>query len=87
LRKAVSEADRVLRKLNGRGSRPDLFHPRVRVTGLRAVFHVAEHFSHHAGQIVLLTKYSAKGLKFTPIAREEEERKRREYSGPVASGN
>jgi uncharacterized damage-inducible protein DinB len=29
---------------------------KFKVTGYEAVFHVAEHFSHHAGQIILLAK-------------------------------
>src|SRR5207253_1797940 len=29
---------------------------RVRVTGFKAIFHVAEHFAYHAGQIILVTK-------------------------------
>ena len=51
-----------------------------RVTGLRAVFHVAEHFSHHAGQIILLTKSLAgKDLKFTHLPIKKG--KRRKPSG------
>lgn len=41
---------------------------KFKVTGLEAVFHVAEHFSHHAGQIILLTKMmSGNDLKFTEL--------------------
>jgi uncharacterized damage-inducible protein DinB len=56
LEKTVGEACRVLRKL----SAEDLMRlhsiQNFRVTGLEAAFHVAEHFSHHAGQVILLTK-------------------------------
>jgi len=39
-----------------------------RVTGLEAVFHVAEHFSHHAGQIILMTKMlQGRNLAFTHL--------------------
>lgn len=39
-----------------------------RVSGLEAVFHVAEHFSHHAGQIILITKmHQGRGLGFTHL--------------------
>ena len=39
-----------------------------RVSGLYAVFQVAEHFSHHAGQIIYLTKLRQGGdLKFTHL--------------------
>ena len=39
-----------------------------KVTGFEAAFHVAEHFSHHAGQIILLTKMlKGRDLKFTQL--------------------
>ena len=39
-----------------------------RVTGLEASFHVAEHFSHHAGQIILITKsLTGRDLAFTQL--------------------
>jgi uncharacterized protein DUF1572 len=38
------------------------------VTGLRAVFNVAEHFSYHAGQIIYITKMKrARNLRFTKL--------------------
>jgi uncharacterized damage-inducible protein DinB len=81
LRKAVSEADRVLRKLNGEALDRTYSIQGFCVTGLRAVFHVAEHFSHHAGQIVLLTKIlRGKDLKFTQLP---EERKKKENAGSI----
>jgi uncharacterized damage-inducible protein DinB len=45
------------------------------VSGLRAVFHVAEHFSHHTGQIILLTKLLVgKDLKFTQLPQKRKKR-------------
>src|SRR5437870_11275541 len=56
LEKTVAEAGRVLGRLTAR----DLARERViqgfRVTGFKAIFHVAEHFAYHAGQIILVTK-------------------------------
>jgi uncharacterized damage-inducible protein DinB len=81
LRKAVAEAGRVMRKLNGVALARTYSIQGFRVTGLRAVFHVAEHFSHHAGQIILLTKMlGGKDLKFTHLP---EERKMQENSGSM----
>ena len=68
LEQTVGEALRVLRRL-----RPeDLTHRYViqsfHVTGLGAVFHVAEHFSHHAGQIIYIAKMKrARDLRFTKL--------------------
>jgi uncharacterized damage-inducible protein DinB len=81
LRKAVSEADRVMRKLNAEALARTYSIQGFRVTGLRAVFHVAEHFSHHAGQIILLTKMlGGKDLKFTHLP---EERKKKVSAGSI----
>jgi uncharacterized damage-inducible protein DinB len=81
LRKAVAEADRVMRKLNGVALVRTYSIQGFRVTGLRAVFHMAEHFSHHTGQIILLTKMlGGKDLKFTHLP---EERKKKEKSGSI----
>jgi uncharacterized damage-inducible protein DinB len=56
LRQTLSEVDDVLSGLDPAG----LLEPRhiqgCDVTVLEAVFHVVEHFSMHAGQIILLTK-------------------------------
>ena len=56
LEKTVAEAGRVLGRLTAR----DLARERViqgfRVTGFKAIFHVAEHFAYHAGQIIFVTK-------------------------------
>ena len=81
LRKAVNEADRVMRKLNAEALARTYSIQGFRVTGLQAVFHVAEHFSHHAGQIILLTKMlGGKDLKFTHLP---EERKKKVNAGSI----
>jgi len=75
LRKALGEADRVMRKLNAEALARTYSIQGFRVTGLQAVFHVAEHFSHHAGQIILLTKMlGGKDLKFTRLPGERRPR-------------
>jgi uncharacterized damage-inducible protein DinB len=80
LRKAVREADRVMRRLNGTALARTYSIQGFRVTGLHAVFHVAEHFSHHAGQILLLTKMlGEKDLKFTRLPEE----KKKENAGNI----
>jgi uncharacterized damage-inducible protein DinB len=77
LRKAVREADRVMGKLNTEALRREYSIQGFLVTGLRAIFHVAEHFSHHAGQIILLTKMlGGKDLKFTRLPAERKKRKK-----------
>ena len=83
LRKTVREACRVLAKL----SPSDLQRPYpiqgFRVTGLQAVYHVSEHFAHHAGQIILLTKMlRGKSLGFTHLPGEPK-RKRKAKSLPA----
>ncbi len=77
LRKTVQEACSVLSKL----SPDDLARlhtiQKFRVTGLEAAFHVAEHFSHHAGQIILLTKMlTGRDLKFTHLGGERKKKAR-----------
>jgi uncharacterized damage-inducible protein DinB len=48
---------------------------------LQAVLHVAEHFSQHTGQIILLTKMlGGKDLKFTHLP---EERKKKGGAGSI----
>jgi len=75
LRRALRDADRVLCKLNGPALARTYSIQGFRVTGLRAVFHVAEHFSHHTGQVILLTKMLAgKDLKFTHLPGEKKNR-------------
>ncbi len=64
LRKIISKADEVLTNLD-----PTLLIERRKIQGrettvLRAIYHVVEHFSMHAGQIFMLTKMrTGKDLK------------------------
>jgi uncharacterized damage-inducible protein DinB len=77
LRKAVREACFVMRKLDGEALAQTYSIQGFRVTGIHAVFHVVEHFSHHAGQVILLTKLlGGKDLRFTylPTQRKQKER-------------
>jgi uncharacterized damage-inducible protein DinB len=77
LRKTVEEACRVLGQL----SPEDLVRvhtiQKFHVTGMEAAFHVAEHFSHHAGQVILLTKMlTGRDLKFTRLPGEKRRKSR-----------
>ena len=84
LRKAVSQADRVMRKVNAEALARTYSIQGFHVTGLRAVFHVAEHFSHHAGQIILLTKMlGGKDLKFTHLPSERKKRGKAGHTPPL----
>jgi len=72
LEKTVQEALRVLRRLPLDALRREHTIQGFRVSGLAAVFHVAEHFSYHAAQIIHLTKWRrGRDLRFTrlPAAR------------------
>jgi uncharacterized damage-inducible protein DinB len=81
LRKAVREACRVMRRLDEEDLARTYSIQGFRVIGLQAVFHVAEHFSHHAGQIILLTRLlGGKDLRFTHLPGE---RKKKENPGSV----
>jgi uncharacterized damage-inducible protein DinB len=71
LRKTVVEACRVLEKLLPEELTRVHTIQKYQVTGMEAAFHVAEHFSHHAGQIILLTKLlTGSDLKFTQLPGE-----------------
>ena len=75
LRRAVTDAGRVMGKLDGEALARVYSIQGFRVIGLRAVLHVAEHFSHHAGQIILLTKLLVgKDLQFTRLPGKREKR-------------
>ena len=77
VRHAVTEADRVLRKLNGVALTRVYSIQGFRITGLCAVFHVVDHFSHHTGQIILLTKMLlGKNLKFTHLPGERKKKEK-----------
>lgn len=68
LRKAVDEACAVMRRLSSETLAGSHRIQKFQITGNEAIFHVAEHFSHHAGQIILLTKLlRGRDLKFTRL--------------------
>ena len=78
LRKAVRDADHVMGKLNAAALARTYSIQGFRVTGLHAIFHVAEHFSQHAGQIILLTKMlGGKELNFTHLPPERKKKEKR----------
>lgn len=56
LRRIVREACAVIRRLSPSDLRRTYLIQGYSITGFRAIFHVTEHFSHHAGQIIYLTK-------------------------------
>lgn len=71
LRRTVDEASRILGKLSDNELARTYKIQKFQLTGFEAVFHVAEHFSHHAGQIILLTKMlRGRDLKFTRLPGE-----------------
>jgi uncharacterized damage-inducible protein DinB len=68
LRATVAEARRVLNRLPGEALRQKYTIQGYRVTGLVAAAHVYEHFSHHAGQVIYITKLKrGKNLRFTRL--------------------
>jgi len=78
LRLTVREACRILSKLSPEDLACVHHIQKFQVTGVEAAFHVAEHFSHHAGQIILLTKLlTGKDLNFTRLAGERRNKARR----------
>lgn len=81
LRKTVEEAGRVLGQLSpGDLARVHTIQ-KYHVTGMDATFHVAEHFSYHAGQIILLTKMlTGIDLRFTRLPGET---KRKSWNLPA----
>lgn len=75
LRRTVKEACRVLRKLSAEDLAHDYSIQGFRVRGFAAAFHVAEHFSHHAGQIILMTKMlTGRDLEFTHLPGDRRKR-------------
>ncbi len=76
LRNTVNEAYRVIEK----APPADLAKPRLiqgyRVTGFEAIAHVTEHFAHHSGQIILITKMRLRrDLGFTRLPGERTRRR------------
>ncbi len=84
LRSTVKEACRVIEGLSA-GDLARLYTiQKFRVTGFEAVFHVAEHFSHHAGQIILMTKIlTGTDLNFTRLPGGAGKRKRKKGNLPA----
>jgi uncharacterized damage-inducible protein DinB len=75
LRETVEEACRVLDQLPAEDLERVHTIQRFQVTGMQAVFHVAEHFSHHAGQIILMTKMlTGTHLNFTRLPDDKKKR-------------
>jgi uncharacterized damage-inducible protein DinB len=68
LRATVAEARRVLNRLSAEALRRKYTIQGYRVTGMVAAAHVYEHFSHHAGQIIYITKMKrGRKLRFTRL--------------------
>jgi len=67
-RKTVRETCRALRRLTDESLTRRYEIQGYRVTGLETVYHVAEHFAYHAGQIIFITKQMrGKDLGFTRL--------------------
>ncbi len=76
--RTVEQACRVLARLTTEDLNRVRTIQKFQVNGLEAAFHVAEHFSHHAGQIILMTKMlTGKDLKFTRLPGVAKEKKGR----------
>jgi uncharacterized damage-inducible protein DinB len=68
LRSTVGEACLLLRRLTPAELKRKYTIQGFHVTGLEVVSHVYEHFSHHAGQIIYITKMKrSKDLRFTKL--------------------
>lgn len=68
LRSTMREARRVLDRVNAEILAHEYSIQGFRLSGLNAISHVYEHFSHHAGQIIYITKMKhAKDLRFTHL--------------------
>ena len=72
LRTTVKEADEVLANLGQSHLQRNFSIQGFHVTGLQAVWHVAEHFAFHAGQIIFVTKLKCgKDLRFTRLPAQQ----------------
>jgi uncharacterized damage-inducible protein DinB len=84
LRKTVGEACGVLAHLSSKDLGRRYSIQGFQVTGLEAIYHVTEHFSHHAGQIILVAKLlRGKSLDFTRLPGEKKTRKSARSLPPV----
>lgn len=78
LRRTVREACRVLGRVRESSLTKRYGIQGFRVSGLYAALHVVEHFSHHAGQIIYITKLKrGEDLKFTRLPAIKKKRNRR----------
>lgn len=69
---AVAEACEVLDRLSGQDLASDHLIQGFHVSGFEAVYHVAEHFAYHTGQILFIAKLkSGKNLGFTRLPGEK----------------
>jgi uncharacterized damage-inducible protein DinB len=81
LRNTVAEADRVLGSLNRHQLRRRFSIQRFEVTGSQAIWHVAEHFAFHSGQIIYITKLKRGiDLEFTRLKGEQAKTEKKSYS-------
>jgi uncharacterized damage-inducible protein DinB len=81
LRRTVRDACRVLAKLSDDSLSRKYGIQGYHVTGLDAVYHVAEHFGYHTGQIIYITKLKrSQDLRFTrlPVIKPAIEKDRRQ---------
>src|SRR5262249_32768050 len=68
LRTTIREAGRVLGSVSDEDLMRQYSIQGFRLSGLNAISHVYEHFSHHAGQIIYITKMKrGKDLRFTHL--------------------
>jgi uncharacterized damage-inducible protein DinB len=68
LHQTVREACRVIRRLSEADLARAYQIQHFRVTGYQAVSHVTEHFAHHSGQVIFVTKLlTGRDLKFTRL--------------------
>lgn len=84
LRQTVRDACRALDGLTDDGLTGAHTIQGFQVTGHDAIFHVAEHFSHHAGQIILMTKMlTGNDLKFTRLPGEDKRKRQKVRNLPA----
>jgi uncharacterized damage-inducible protein DinB len=68
LHKTIEKACRTIDRISAEALWHEFTIQGYRVSGLTAIAHVYEHFSHHAGQIIYLTKLKrGKDLRFTRL--------------------
>jgi uncharacterized damage-inducible protein DinB len=78
LRSTLREARLVIKALSERALRRPLLIQEYKVSGLRALLHVTEHFAFHTGQIIYVTKLKTrKDLAFTRLPGDKPKKPRR----------